>query len=1108
MANNFGFIPDNDKTQDNNFGFVPETKVTRSKPNKAEIKLLPDGKVDEKHYKQNIDKIADIPQVELPKMGGVPTYQEIDRLYKTGAIDKTQLTNLTKQRADLENKEANKIRRNATARNWIGGGLVGVGAIPLLNAPVTGAIGGGLTGIGEGIIQGKPVKDVIGMGTGGAAAGFALGKLPVVGQALAKTPLGQKVMSKAGQLGENAIGKLSESKLGTAIIETGEMIGKELTKQRELPFGKPKVTVSNEAAEIVKNPTLNDLKNNIKSNKFDKKNLQVTHNASRKGTFTTVLENEDNAVIQAEREFNNIISDIAKDPKKVSDAKYIEEVETKIQDIINRSPYAESEEFAQSFWDKYAKAVDEAFTYNKAKYGTIPDEGNKLRRLNQSVRNAKGTPEEVREIIKNNAPQYSVLHNKDLTEQAIKEIEGNFDNELSRLLTTNDFDALDAEKSRQIARRLFGMGEHQRGVDLLDKVSEQATKKGQAIQALSLWSNMTPEGAVYKANKIIKEYNKKNPKNPIALTPENIDNIRELQRIALNTTDELEKMQALARSAKYISELVPKNALSKLKSYRNISLLLNPKTLGRNIVGNAVFNTVDNISKAIASPIDMAIGKVTGQRTRVLPQMNKYFKGLGQGAKTGYQEALEGIDTRGLGQRFDLESGRVFKTQPLRSLETALDVGLRAPDRAFYEAAFAESVENMVKAQGLTHPTQEILERAEQEALEAVFQNQSKLSDLALNTRKVFNTIGSKDFGFGDVLIPYAQTPANLAQQGINYSPLGAIKGVANLAQGNQRQASLDFARALVGSGLIGGGYGLAKSGVMTPSQFDENYQKNKTIRANLQPLGIRPDQLGDMWYAPFQPMSIPLSVGGAMASGENPLQAGVNTVVDLPFMQGISRGLRDLQEGNYAQAGINTLSSIPSQFVPTGLGQVAQVVDPYQREVYSPNKFQYGLNQAISKIPFASKTLPEKIDVTGQPVERYSTEGGQRLFDIFLNPTFINKKTDDAVLTELKNIYGNTNETSHFMPTVDRKLKFKDVNGNEQQLELTGWQLSEYQKELGQRLYDEYSYIMQLPEYQYASDEDKIKLLEKSKKLVKDEVNNKMWNKKKVYRQRSKTYR
>lgn len=870
--------------------------------------------------------------------------------------------------------------------------------------------------------------------------------------------------------------------------------------------------------EVLTQPkvNLNTLKSNIRANKFEQGNLKdyMVVNKGKKGYKSTIADPISYDIENSQRDFNKIITEISKNPEKLNEAGYLDELEKRVQEIVDRTPYGETEEVAMPYWEKLWKAVDDGYNYNEFKLnrGNKPQQLDevagdiKTRSLPQSVLEAKGTPKEVKEIIKQDIPTYQVMHNQDLIKQATDEIAGNFDNELIRLSSAKDFDALDYEKSRQIAKNLFSMGKYQQAVDLIDNVSENATKKGQAIQALSLWSNMTPEGAVYKAQKLVREYNKKHPKKQIQLTDENIETIANLQQEALNTTDELAKNQALARTAKYTTDLIPKEALQKLKAYRNIAMLLNPKTLMRNTIGNVAFNTIDTGSKGLASLIDRGLSKFTGQRTRVAPQLGDYFKGGLQGAKTGYQEALQGIDTRGLGQRFDLSSGRTFQSKPMQALETALDVGLRTPDRAFYEATFAESVQNMMKAQGLTKPTQEILEQAEREALESVFQNKSMLSDFALGLRGGINRIGTKDFGLGDVLIPYAQTPANLTQQAINYSPLGALKGIYNLSQGNQRQASLDLARSLIGTGLIGSGYGLAKAGLTTPSQFDENYTKNKKIRENLQPLGIRPDQLGDMWYAPFQPMSSPIATGTAMAYGENPLYAGLNTVVDQPYLQGVTRGLRDLQEGDWTKAATNVVASIPSQFVPTLASQLAQSIDPYQRETYDPNKLKYGLNSAIAKVPFASKTLPEKIDVTGQPIERYSTKGGQKLFDIFLNPTFINKKTTDPVLSELKYIYDQTKETSHFMPSVDKKLEFVDVDGNPQKIVLTGREFSEYQRRLGQRMYDEFNYVMDLPEYANADEYGKIKILENAKKLVKAEVDNEMWNKRNRNKKRSYT--
>jgi len=797
----------------------------------------------------------------------------------------------------------------------------------------------------------------------------------------------------------------------------------------------------------------------------------------------------------AEEELNSIVSEIQKNPEIVKDSAKFEALQDRLS-----SKLGIADEVDQEFYNKFYEAATKA----EEAVDTLALAGDYTQRgLPNTIINAKGTPKEIKKILKQDFPEYKILHNNELTDQAVKEIESNFNNELSRLTSAKDFEALDYEKSRQIAKRLFDMGRHEEAINLIDNVSENATKKGQAIQALSLWSNMTPEGAVFKAEKLINEYNKKVPaRKQVKLTDEQIEKIRELQNAALNTTDDLSKTQGLARTAKYVSELVPKNIGQKLKAYRNISLLLNPKTLGRNIIGNTLFNAVDTVSKAAAVPIDRVLGKIpnnrffsTVEKTREYPQLKEFVKGGLKGAKTGFNEALEGIDTRGLGKRYDLQEGRTFKNPIMKGLETGLDIGLRVPDRVQYEATFAESVANMMKAQGLKEPTQEILEQAEREALESVFQNDSAISSIITKVRKGLNT-KQGDFGIGDLAIPYAQTPANLVQQAINYSPAGLIKGGANLLQGNQRQASLDLARALLGSGIITGSYGLSKTGAITPSQFDDTYKTNKLIKSNLATMGIKPESINGLWYAPFQPMSTSVAIGNAMANGEDPLQAGINTMLDLPFLQNLNRTISDVRDKGPADALVNFTGSLPAQFVPTVASQLGQTIDPIQRETYDSNKLKQGINQAIAKMPIASKTLPEKIDVQGKPIERYTSEGLQRMFDIFVNPTYLNEPTNDTVMNELKALYDVTGDTKQFLPVVERKIKYKDENGVEHKIELTGEQFSNYQKVLGSRLYKEYAELMQTNRYQNADDETRINLLSKGRQKATNEVEAELFNK------------
>jgi len=711
----------------------------------------------------------------------------------------------------------------------------------------------------------------------------------------------------------------------------------------------------------------------------------------------------------------------------------------------------------------------------------------KQTKLSESIQNAEGLPQDIKETLKANATTYESMTNEDLIVSASDAIDKDLMGNLADVMAKEKFSAYDVERTRQIAKRLNAQNTPEANdtlINLLDKASEQASKSGQAVQAFSLWNNLTPEGAILKTNKLIKEYNTRFNKK-LKLTPEQANTIKQLQEKAQALPEGYERDFALAQSLKYQQSLIPKSFGTKLKAYRNIALLLNPKTLGRNIVGNALFNSVDTASKALAVPIDKIISTATKTRTRAYPQIGESIKGLKLGAERGFREAMEGVNTADVSSRFDLNGGKVFESPVGKTLETALDLGLRVPDRAFYNSAYSESLANQLKASGVKEPTQKMLDTAEKEALEAVFQNKSKLSDVALGLRQQFNRVGTKEFGLGDLLIPYAQTPANLAQQGINYSPLGLVKAGMSLKGGDQRQASLDIARALVGTGIGVTGYNMAKEGTATGSlETGKGFQQDLRLKKNLELLGIRPQQIGDISYAPFQPMSIPFAVGTASATGENPLQAGVNTLLDLPFLQNYNKILGDIKQDGIAQAGINFVASTPSQFVPTALSQVNQLADNTARETYSPNKLQQGFNVAGAKIPFVAQTLPEQFDVTGQSKQRYETQGAARVGDVFLNPTFINKKKNDPVIKEMKSLYEATEEIAPLLPVAQRTVK---INGEYRKL--TGKEVSTYQKDMGKIGYYLRKRALESDNYKNLSPDEKVDYLQNINKSVNQAV-------------------
>lgn len=701
-------------------------------------------------------------------------------------------------------------------------------------------------------------------------------------------------------------------------------------------------------------------------------------------------------------------------------------------------------------------------------------------------------PADMTEQIKKYPPEYEVLHNNDLMLKAQEEINADPSSRLARLseMSTKNtpLSAQDFEEARQLVGKLYQEGRIDEALELTRNITVAGSRAGQSVQAMSLWAKTTPEGAVRQAQKIIDEYNSSARKKIPDLTEEQAQAVMQMAQDIQEFESGREKDVATGKLLKYFADLVPQSNGNKLKTLRNISLLLNPKTFTRNITGNAIFAGMENgVTKPIASFYDMLTSLKTGKRTRTMPQLKEYGKGLVQGFKEGVEDVELGIDTRGIGGRFDLPQSRSFEETPvLGELEKALDYSLRVPDRSFYQATFNESLANQMVSAGVDTPTNEMLEIASQEALESVYQNGGKLSDTVLNLRRGLNNIGVKDFGLGDALVPYAQTPANVAQQGINYSPLGIVNAIKSGMNGNQRQFTLDLARATTGTGIMGAGYGLSKAGNITPEI--EDFQTRKNYEA----LEERPDQIrlpdgSLMSYTQLQPLASPLSGGailGSLGDGDymGALDKSLGSIADLSMLRGLNDFTSTYNDKGIASALANTVSSIPSQFIGSGINQINAYVDPYQRETYDPNPLIRSLNQARSKTPFLSKTLPKKYDVTGAEIEKYSSKGIKKAFDVFVNPVFVNKPKDDIVIQEVTALYEETGEKGGLFALPEKKIKLDD--GTMKQL--SGREFSEYSKTLGEVTYKGYQRIMNTPRYTNADDQTRLKLLEDIKKNAK----------------------
>jgi hypothetical protein len=539
-----------------------------------------------------------------------------------------------------------------------------------------------------------------------------------------------------------------------------------------------------------------------------------------------------------------------------------------------------------------------------------------------------------------------------------------------------------------------------------------------------------------------------------------------------------------------------------VSTIQTMAQLLNPKTAIRNLGGNFSFGLLENVSDVVGTSIDLPLSLLTKQRSKVLPSLPTQLKGGKAGFKLGLEDALLGIDTSAMkGTKFDLPSGRVFRGKVMGGLEKALNIELRATDRAFYQAAYDESLRQQMKAAGKDVADEAMHEIAHHDALYRTFQDENALSNLFVGLKRLLNKPTGGDFGLGDFVLKYPKTPANLLARGLEYSPAGFFKVIAEsskplMGRGFNQKAFVEaFSRSLVGTaGLVGTGALLHKVGIITGKPHPDfdiaelqrevgfgEYRLNTDALKRFMLGGFNPEnakpQKGDkiISYDWNQPAAISLAMGADIDANRgqakgitgtlmksvgdipsellNAVFTGINTMAEQPVMQGVQT-LVSGGEQDAARGILKTLAGVPSSFIPTVLSQVKQLIDNQRRETYDPNIVQESLNRAANKMPVMAGKLPQKYGVLGQPLETYQV-GTNQWWNVFLNPAFVSKYAPSPEAQLAIDVFMNTGETSQVPRVVD---KYFMVGGKK--VTLTGAERAELQRIVGEETQKGFSKI------------------------------------------------
>lgn len=678
----------------------------------------------------------------------------------------------------------------------------------------------------------------------------------------------------------------------------------------------------------------------------------------------------------------------------------------------------------------------------------------KERGFSENIRTDEAMETGVRESFEVEPMNYEVLGNKTVEQSARDIFAKGYDEAIEHLRKTSDeFKPENVVLSRLIGNEAIRRGDKKIMREVLGNQAELLTSAGQTIQAAKILRESGDPITVGRyAQKQVDKVNKEGAKTfgkkwtDIQLTDEIIEKINKISPD--NADDVNEKL--IEEIGNDIASQLPVTRMEKLNSARRIFMLGNPKTHIRNIVGNSIMGGVKKVSDAVAE---------IGEKTLKQSERTKSFFKSDENIKKATKYFNENSDyilgeTRYKTSGMDVPVGdkRIFKSDIMHSLSEFSKNTLEGEDKFFAKRHFISDLAGFMEARGLKEPTLEAVEYAKRRAEEATFREANNFAK-ALNKMKKIPVAGT----MLDVKMPFVRTPANIAKLGIEYSPLGFLTSFIKKSRGSSASEFIEStAKALTGTGMASLGYYMANNGMVRGDYKRDSEEEGIEFAMGNLPNSIKLPS-GDSYTIDWaQPIAIPYFMGVAfqeelekqsMKENKNMVDAvlkGGYKGLDTIFEQSMLRGINDLF-GGYGSIGekiAGTPAEFFSQLIPTLSGQVARSVDPYKRERdYSGITSEF-ISSSKAKIPFASKTLPVKRDIFGEPM-KYGN-GFMNTVQQFLSPGYVGKESDDPIVKEMYRLYKT--HGSDFLP----RARVSSFTFNGEKYELSPQEKSDFQAIMG----------------------------------------------------------
>lgn len=675
-------------------------------------------------------------------------------------------------------------------------------------------------------------------------------------------------------------------------------------------------------------------------------------------------------------------------------------------------------------------------------------------------------------------------------------------------------------------------GDHKAAFELATAIADAAHDSAQMVQAMNLMNRLTPEGRLLTLRRLVNRMNDRAARQnraPRQSTPDSgdvegarvdyIDKVTgftlsdELATNYLMAETDAERAAAWDAITTSIADQIPSTFMEKANFWRYTSMLTNPTTHIRNIMGNAIQMGARKIKNGIGTAIERAVIKDQSQRTKAV-NVDKDLKAFAKGQYETDQSAAMGSgkysDATAAGIEREIQSKRkMFKGEDVlsRAVQSIGDLNSRAldyEDVIFNRNAYVDSFAQALQAKGVTAAEAHAGTRAAdveaarayaiEEAQRATYRNTTALSEALSQFGRYEGDNPVKRAGsfVADALFPFRKTPANILTTGLDYSPIGLAKGIKeamfDVKSGKCTAADAvdSIASGLTGTGILALGAYLAAEGLLHVRAGDDDKEEAFEKSMGGQDYAI---QIGDKSYTLdwAVPAAMPLFAGAAIMEsirkGGGTFDALVDSLLgmqDVVLETSMLSSLNDLVSNiSYAKSKPMYLidraaSSYAGQYIPTIGSKVASVFDDTVRKSYVEkgsgqvaSDVNYFLQGAAKKVPGARNQLQPMVDMWGNEVSNGSAP--ERVFQSFFSPGFLKAQDNSPATQEIRRLAKATGDSTVYPAAAEKSYTVKGETRT-----MTGEEYTRYAKAMGQTRKELVEAAVKLPAYKSMSDSEK----------------------------------